>query len=377
VQASARLVTLPFVLVTGAVFLGAVSPNLFVLASRYLAEHGHDAREIGTVMAAFMVGSLVMIPAVGRAVQRGRRAAILAAGCLVGALGCALFEWADTVPGYAGARVVQGMGFAAVLVSGSAYVAESAPPSQLAQALGFAGVLTLAAQAVAPAVGEYLVATVGWQWLFRAGIVAGIAGAAVGSFLPALPAPASSPDAARPPAPWGPIAAMSLAGFGFGSVFGFIAAYVHEVAIGPVFPFFWAYVAAAITTRLALGHLADRHGRWQTAAPALVGQTVALAALAAIGSPWHLVAIGTLFGLSHGIYYPSLQALIVDRAPPDGRSRAVATSNLAFGSGAFVATFSLGELAYRLGYPVVYVIAAGMALLASVVVWRDRRLLAE
>ena len=39
------------------------------------------------------------------------------------------------------ARVVQGCGFACVLVSGSAYVAEIAPPPRLAQALGFAGIL--------------------------------------------------------------------------------------------------------------------------------------------------------------------------------------------------------------------------------------------
>ncbi|RMH44461.1 MAG: MFS transporter [Deltaproteobacteria bacterium] len=369
-----RLVTRSFVLVTVAVFLGALSPNLFVLASRYLARRGYDPDAIGLVMAAFMVGSLSTMAWVGRVIQRGHRALALAAGCAVGAAGCALFERADALWGFVAARVVQGSGFAAVLVSGSAYVAEIAPPARLAQALGFAGVLTLAAQAVGPAFGEWIVAAAGWRWLFWSGSIAGVAGAALGALLPPIRdgqrAGAAAPPAARATAA---VVAMALSGFGFGSVVGFLAAYADAASVGAVSPFFTAYVAAAIAARLALGHLADTRGRRATATPALVGHSMALAVLAALSSPWQLVASGGLYGLCHGIYYPSLQAQIVERAPADARARAVATSTLAFGGGAFCAQLGLGVVANAWGYPAIYAIAAAAGVAAAGAVWSGPR----
>jgi len=371
---TSRLVTVPFVLVTVTVFLGALSPNFFVLAPRYLAERHHDPDAIGLVMSCFMIGSLSTMPTVGRIIQRGRRALVLTAGCVVGAAGCAAFSFAEDIPGFVCARLVQGCGFAAVLVSGSAYVAEIAPPGRLAQALGFAGVLTLASQAVGPALGELIVHASGWAWLFRAAAVAGVIGAAVGSFLPPIP------DHERAPAPprddglsaWPAIVAMGLAGFGFGAVVGFLSAYADDAGVGAVSPFFAPYVAAAVGTRVLLGHLSDRHGRRATAVPALIIHSAALVALAGIGARWHLIAIGAGYGLAHGVYYPALQAQIVDRADPDARSRAIAASTLAFGLGVFTAQLGLGFVAKAFGYPVIYLVAAVAGIAAAIAVWRDR-----
>jgi MFS family permease len=373
-MSSQRLITVPFVLVTVAVFLGALSPNLFVLASRYLADRGYDPDHIGVVMSAFSIGSLTMMPWVGRIIQHGRRALVLCVGCAVGGLGCAAFELAGDIPGYFAARLIQGAGFAAVLVSGSAYVAESAPRERLAQALGFAGVLTLASQAAGPAFGELIVDHAGWPWLFWSGAIAGALGAGIGAFLPAIRDGDRNGDDAATPAvrARGAVIAMGLAGFGFGAVIGFIAAYSDDAGVGKVNPFFWAYVAAAVTARLTMGHLADRFGRRATAAPALVGHAIALAALSAIGATWHLVAIGAVFGLSHGIYYPSLQAQIVESARHDARSRAVAASTLAFGGGVFAAILGLGFVADALGYPAIYLLAAGAGVCAAATVYADR-----
>jgi len=370
---SQRLVTVPFVLVTMAVFLGALSPNLFVLASRYLANAGYDPDEIGIVMSSFMVGSLSTMPWVGRIIQHGRRATVVVIGCLVGGVGCLLFEQASTLPGFVAARIVQGCGFACVLVSGSAYVAEIAPPARLAQALGFAGVLTLVAQAAGPAFGEFIVEAAGWEWLFWSGTIAGVVGAVVGAFLSPIPDrewPASE-DRDRVGAR-AAIAAMALAGFGFGAVVGFIAAYADDAGVGKVNPFFIAYVIAAVFTRLGLGHLADRHGRRATAMPALVVQSVAFVLLSMVTESWHLAAIGGMYGLSHGVYYPSLQAQIVERAPANARSRAVAASTLAFGGGVFTAILGLGFVADAFGYSTIYLIAAGAGGAATIAVWMDR-----
>lgn len=367
-----RLITVPFVLVTVAVFLGAMVPNFFNLVSEYLQQRGYDPAEIGSILGAFtLLGSLPTMALIGRVIERGNRAVILAAGCLLAGASCIVFELADSMPLFIAARALQGIGFGAVLVSGPAYVAEIAPPRMLAQALGYAGVLTLAAQAVAPAVGELLKNTVGWEWMFRVGFACGVAGAVVAMFLPAIePHDAPEPtEPARAAAAWPGIAATLLAGFGFGAVFLFLAAYAARVGIELVTPFFASYVVAAIATRLWLGHLSDRFGYRATATPMLVLHTVAVLALAKLSAAWQLVPIGLAYGLAHGIYYPALQALIVDRAPRRARARAIAAASFAFGAGVALASYGLGALADYTGYPPIYVVAAAAGGAAAVLVW--------
>ncbi len=355
------------VLVAATLFLGALVPNLLVLAPSFLAARGHDSQEIGVIMGSFNLASLLAMPAVGRVIDRSGHRLVLAAGCAIAGLGCAGFGAAASTPGYVAARAVQGMGFSAVLVGGASYVAEIAPPGRLAQALGISGVLTLASQAVGPALGELLEHTLGWPWVIRAGVVAGVLGGLVAT---ALPPAARNEEAAVPGVlPALPIlGATALAGFGFGSVWSFLADYSDRVGIGAVTPFFAPYVICAVSTRIFLGHLPDTLGRRRVAVPALALHAVALLGMSAVGELWQLVAIGGMFGLAHGVYYPTLQAMVVERSPA-GRSRAIASSTFAFGLGIVVAAIGLGAMAKATGYPPIYFVAAGAGATGALVVW--------
>jgi MFS family permease len=271
-------------------------------------------------------------------------------------------------------RILQGVGFGVVLVSGPSYVAEIAPPKRLAQALGYAGVLTLGAQAAGPALGELIVELSGWSWMFRAGFAFGIAGAMVASFLP--PPAAGARDVEQPLAADGGldarhgIAANALAGFGFGAVFAFLAEFASQRGIAYITPFAASYVAAAVFSRLALGHLTDRYGYRATTGPTLIGHAVALAAVSQLSAMWQLVPIGLLYGVCHGIYYPALQALIVARSA--SRSRAIAASSFAFGGGVGIASFGLGELATVVGYSSIYLVASAAGVIAAGIVLVER-----
>jgi MFS family permease len=363
---SSRLMTPAMYLIAATLFLGALVPNLFVLAPSYLARGGFDARQIGIIMGGFNLAALVSMPVSGRLAERLGHRSVLVGGCLVAAVGALLFDAAGTTATYAGARAVQGLGFAAVLVTAAAYVAEIAPPGRLAQALGISGVLTLASQAVGPAVGELLEHLAGWDWVFRAGAVAGAAGAAVASLLPR----ADAGDGDAPPgglSAWPILLATALAGFGFGAVWSFLSDYTDRVGIGQVTPFFAPYVAAAISTRVLFGHLADSLGYRRVAVPALLAHAAALVAMSAVGEAWHLVAIGALFGLAHGFYYPILQAMVIERAGV-ARSRAIAGSTTAFGFGIVVSAFGLGAMAKVTGYSPIYYVAATAGLVGAGVV---------
>jgi MFS family permease len=126
-----------------------------------------------------------------------------------------------------------------------------------------------------------------------------------------------------------------------------------------------------VSTRLLLGRLSDRIGRRQAAVPALAGHALILLAMARLSEPWQLVVIGLVYGFCHGIYYPTLQAMIVERSG-GRRSRAIIASTFAFGFGVILAGVGLGQVAHAWSYSVIYPIVSVAGLAATLLVyWGD------
>ncbi|MCB9565045.1 MAG: MFS transporter [Kofleriaceae bacterium] len=364
-----RLWSRGLVIVSAVLFLGAMLPNMFVLASRYLGARGFDEQAIGQIMGTFNLASLAGFLLAGRLTARVGHGVTLALGCVVASIGGVVFEASTGFAGLAAARGLQGLGFSAVLVGAAAYVAESAPLPRLGQALGIAGVLTLSAQAAGPALGEALRDLAGWTWVFRVGAIAGLGGAVVALALP--PVRRSDDDGDRAPrSARDVLAATALAAIGFGAMWTFLADYARQVHISRTTYFFVPYVLAAVSTRLFLGALSDRVGRRQAATPALVGHAAILIVMVVLSAAWQLVVVGLVYGLCHGIYYPTLQAMIVERAG-GRRSRAIATSTFAFGAGVLIAAFGLGPVARAAGYPTIYGLASAAGLAAAALIARS------
>ncbi len=357
------------IVVSAVLFLGAMLPNMFVLASGYLGARGYDQAAIGRVMGAFNVAALVGFAIAGALTDRLGHARTLALGCVVASIGGVVFELADTAAIYATARALQGLGFSLVLVGAASYVAETAPLPRLGEALGISGILTLTAQAVGPAVGEWLRDAAGWVWVFRGGAGAGLLAAGVALALPRAQRQADD-DVATATSVTAVLAATALAGIGFGAMWTYLPDYTRRVGIVRTTYFFVPYVLAAVSTRLFLGRLSDRIGRVQAATPALAGHAAILLVMVVLSASWQLVVVGLVYGLCHGIYYPTMTAMIVERSG-GRRSRAVAASTFAFGAGVLIAAFALGPVAREAGYPAIYALAAGAGALAAVLIARS------
>jgi MFS family permease len=357
------------VLVSLTLLVAAQVPNLFVIAPRFLGEAHFDRREIGWVMGSFNLAQLVgLVACRGLIVRLGHRR-IIAGGALIAAAGALAFSLADGLTGFVVGRVLQGLGFSVIVAGAAAYVAEIAPEGRLGEALGVSGVMTLVSQAVGPALAELIHDLAGWTWVWRASVGFGVVAAAVAIRLPIA--------GVRPPDPPGgrgatmvPMLATVLAGIGFGSIWMFLADYGPTVGVARVTLFFVGYVIAAVAVRLWFGTLSDRIGRRAASAPTLLGHALVLLALANLSARWQLAAVGLGYGLCHGVYYPTLQALVVERSGGD-RSRAVVWANFAFVVGIVVAAFALGPVARAWGYPLIYVLAAGCgAIAAALIAWR-------
>jgi MFS family permease len=366
-----RLFSRALVTVSIALLFGAMIPNIFVIAPRFLGAGGAAKAEIGMIMGAYQVATLAITPFVVPLAARIGFARVLSLGCAVAGSGALWFAYADALPWFVAARVLQGLGFAAIMVGAAAFVAETAPPSRLGEAMGITAIVTLIAQALGPVLAEFVQQHGSYHAAFLTGAIVGGAGAIAALAMPSstvrIERARAELQRARPA-----LFALMLSGLGFGAAWLFLADFARSRGVYSIDSFFWPYVGAALFSRIALGKLSDRLGRHRTAAPALLGHMLAFAALPLVHRSWHLFPIGLVYGFVHGTYYPTLQALVVERNVGP-RSKAAAASTFAFGVGILAAAFFLGPLAGLAGYNVMYATAAAAAGLAALAVMFDAR----
>jgi len=164
-----------------------------------------------------------------------------------------------------------------------------------------------------------------------------------------------------------PIIQSAVLASGFGAAIHFMAAVGVARALPSVTPFFLCYVVSSIGIRLGVGRMPDRIGHGKVSIPASLSMVFALLVLSG-ASDWMTLALaGLLFGASHGVTYPSLQAMVVGGIPARYRGRALGLYSGAFSAGSVVAAFAYGVVAEQLGYGMMFQVAAGIVALGTTV----------
>jgi MFS family permease len=323
-----------------------------------------------------VVGLLVM----GVVVDRfGRRRFLTAGGLLMAAASLAFVTTSEFGPLLYALRVLQGLAFAMAFVAGAALAVDQAPSERLGQALGLFGVSMLAMNALAPVAVETLAMRLGWGPAFATAAAGALLCALLSRLLyehPHEPAADAGPRSllrvARRPEQLRAGAVIALVGSCFGSLFVFGQLYAIEIGLHEVHALFTAYAIAALTVRLGFGQLGDRLGRIRVSAAALIvyaAGAFAMPELATLG----LAPIGAVFGLAHGLFYPTYNATVVDGAPPGERGKIVALFQGWFNVGMGAGSFALGLLAERSGYEAVFWVSGAGILLALGILLGGRR----
>jgi MFS family permease len=363
---AAPLVTGPFaVLLTAQACFGYSFSSFFLLPKYLASELRAGPEEIGLLTAANGASAVVCMFGMGVLVDRFGRRRFLTAGSLLMAAASLAFAAVDEMgPLIYGLRLLQGLAFSMAFVAGAALAVDQASPARLGQTIGLFGLTMLSMNAVAPAVMEEVAARAGWPGAF--------AMAAGGALLCALlsrlvragphtadgrPGLASLWRLARRPEQIRGAVVISLVGACFGTLFVFHQLYALELGITRIRVFFVAYALAAMFARIALGNLGDRLGRHRVASAALVLYgcgALAMVALAEVG----LAPLGALFGLAHGIFYPTYNAAVVADSGAGERGKVMALFQGWFNAGLAGGSFLLGFVAEARGYPTVFWLAA-------------------
>jgi MFS family permease len=371
------LYTKPFLLAAGANFLFFSNLNVFTLLPLYIQQLGGREGQIGSIMAMYSVAALGCQPAAGPLVDRFGRSIflLLGASLVTGVSVTFLFTGALGWHFYL-LRFLQGVAFAAFMTSNLTLLADLAPASRRAEALGIFGVSGLVTIALSPAIGEAVQRAFGFPALFGGTVVLGL-GALAMSVAAKVPRPATLEAPARlGPGFWGAFLPVILSSFQFGLansiVFVFLPPFAHSVGLPRVGPFYIVYAVMAVAVRFFGGRLADRLERRQVILPSLAGLSAGVLLFSALQSTWMLILIAFINGTAHGFVYPATSAMAFDRAPQGARGRALAVFNMAVLSGVTVGSVGFGWLAERIGYRPGFLLLGLLLSAGTLLFWRRR-----
>ncbi|MEZ4501739.1 MAG: MFS transporter [Dehalococcoidia bacterium] len=156
-----------------------------------------------------------------------------------------------------------------------------------------------------------------------------------------------------------------------GAVQAFLPLFAEERDLGNVGLFYTVWGLALLVFRAGGGGLSDRFGRAQVVLPSLVLVSISLFLLANTHSQAMLLATAVLYGSAFAAVQVTVVALVVDRAPVEGRGAGAATYTMAWDVGAVLGGIVLGLLIDRTSYALGFAIC-GLLPLLGIVLYASR-----
>ncbi len=326
---------------------------------------GADSVQVGMINGAFMLlAGALSIPSGLVSDRLGRRLPLLG-GLILLSLSSFLLYWSRTPLQMASIYLLFGVGLSAFSPTLMSYVADVVPPEVLGQAYGWYTMAVYGGMTVGPAAGGFLGKALGLRQVFLAagGLIFAMFVVAL-FFLPA-PAGGHHATAQRPaisPALKGLarnrrfvacLAATLGACAGFGMFVTFMPLYIrslgmHSAHVGFVFA---AQALANALSRLPSGRLSDRLAdRRVLVTGGLAVFAVALAAFGLCRTVAQLMAVAALMGVSMGIAFTSVGALIADVVPRELRGLAMGCYNTCVYAGMMLSAAGMGGVIEGAGF---------------------------
>ena len=268
-----------------------------------------------------------------------------------------------------GLVLLHGVFWSGLLSASSAYMTDIIPESRRAEGIGYWGLATILAVAVAPAAG-FAVYHRGWIWLCAVTGALNLLMAAIAFGLKEEPRPevaAARPFFTRHLLEWRVLFVsftLFLYSFGYGGITSFVALYADAHHVQPKGLFFTVMAAVILLTRPFSGRAADRLGYKKVLLPSLTLIALGLAVLAWSATRASLVAAAIVFGTGFGSAYPAFAAYAMGQVAAARRGAAYGSILAAFDTGIGTGSIATGWIIDHFGYSRAYVAAAFLAALS-------------
>ncbi len=358
-------------------FIGCCAASFFYFGAFYLFMPvlplfveglGGMATQIGLAVGIFTLLSVVVRPHSGKLgdLYGLKRFMMLGAGLF--ALFFLGYFWITDLTVLYVLRVLHGVAHGIFLAAVFAYVGSLAPQNRRGEVMGVFGVANVVAMAMFPAIGTYMVQTLGGfdELFWAAAVMDCVAMLAVLTVEERrLGARATqgvelmSVMRLRPV--WLAFVTYTAGATAYGAIVTFLPVYAVDIGIAEFGQFFVVYAAFTLISRLVAGRLSDKFGRYAVIVPFLGMVGVSMVLFAMMSSLTMLWVSAALFGLGFGAFMPALNAYIIDETSPAERSSALAIFSSAMDVGITAGAVVLGIISEVTGYAFMYGISAALA----------------
>jgi MFS family permease len=280
-----------------------------------------------------------------------------------------------------GLVLFHGFFWSGLLSASSAYMTDFIPESRRAEGIGYWGMSTMLAVAVAPSVGFWLYHH-GWVWLCTSVGVLNLGMAFIAFNLEETEVAARFTREhffSRDLIEWRIVVvafSLFLCSFGYGGVTSFVALFAERNGVTPKGIYFTTFAVVTIVTRVFSGRLADRIGHRKFFIPCLGLVAAGFALLSIADSRASLVLSAVVFGTGFGNMYPAFVAHVVRYFDPARRGSVFGGILAAFDTGIGTGSIALGFIIEHFGFRPAWILATGLAALSiPYFLWAEKKVL--
>jgi len=365
----------------GLFFWTSVSFLLSTLPT-YVQDVGATTEEVGQVMGSFAIGLLLFRPWLGQVADRRSRKLVILIGTLVTGIAPIFYIFGQSILALAATRAFHGISIAAFTIGYSALVVDFAPRSQRATLIGYMNLVVPLGMGIGPALGGFLVSSIGYKFLFMVSASCGMVSFILASQLKKNSQNISNAQSknlakkrrntfvqlAQDPALITPAIILLIIGVVFGSLVAFLPLYVRDLNLDFNVGFFYTMTAiSSFAVRLFIGQFADRYGRGLAISSSLLCYLVSMILLAIADNAAILLCSALIEGLAGGIAIPMLLALISDRSNSNEQGKVYALCLSGFDLGLAIAGPVLGKLEQTLNYRGLFLLVAFLSAIALII----------
>ena len=362
-----RLFTPRFFVMCGfsfTVFLSAL--QLLPTAPFHIHELGGTTAQAGLFLGLLTYASALSAPITGALADRVGRTRLLLVSSLAIAGFSMLYAVAPTVLLLLVLVPIHCVVWSGLLSASAAYMTSLLPPSRRAEGIGYWGLSSVLALAVAPPIGFWIY-RFGWFWLCLFAAALNLVMAAIATQLEETPR-ARPIEHHRPGWVEWRVLLLSLPlflySFAYGGITSFSALFADALGVTPKSIYLTTLAIVILVTRPFLGALGDRVGYRKVFVPCLVLITLGLVLLALARGRTGLILSAIVFGIGFGTAYPVFAAYVTHGVHEDRRGAAFGAILAAFDTGIGSGSTALGWLAGRFGFPSAFAVAAALSALA-------------
>lgn len=380
-----KLWTKDFIIICITYFLLACSFHLLMpTIPLFLSEKlGVPNSKIGIVLSSYALALLFVRPLSGYLVDSFPRKFLLILGIILFVGTYIGYYFAITIAFFFVLRFVHGAFWGISTVSANTVAVDIIPTSRRAEGVGYFGVNSNVAMAIAPFIAVSIYDKYSFDVLITSALIMGSLSIIMASFVKVpkrekiLNKQALSLDRFILVKGIPILLNQLLISFGWGTLIAFAVLYGKSSGIPNAGIFFLFLASGLVLSRVTSGKYVDRGFLHQVMVIAIMVITMGFIGFALLKSVWFFALSAFLIGIGYGTLFPALQTIYLNMAPASQRGTANSTYLTGFDLGISLGMLLGAIVADKFGFSGMYLISGLSTLISLSIYWYNSRLVYE